>query len=158
MILQNMIKFLKYIAIASLMMLSVSCEEEQKEIPEPILEVTPNNIEGIWQLTEWRGEALPEGRYFYIVLERKDCLFTTYENTASFGVHKETGYYNIIQNDSVEGAIIRGLKDCSMGEEWNHQYIVSDLTSGKMTWTVIDDLEDISIYTRIEALPEFITE
>ncbi len=153
-----MIKFLKYIAIASLLVLSVGCQEDHVA-PEPeFLDVTPSNIEGVWQLTQWRGEDLPEGRYFYIVLERTDCLFTTYENTSSFGVHKETGYYNILTDEYTGVAVIRGLYDYTMGEEWNHQYVVYGLTDMKMEWAVVGDPEDVSLYTRIEALPDFLME
>ncbi len=154
-----MLKIFKYIAIAGLLTVFAGCRQmDLNDLSEPVLDVTPANIEGIWQLESWNGEELPEGRYFYIVLERKDCLFTTYENTASFTVHKETGYYNILEDESAGKKIIRGLYDYSMGTEWNHAYYVTDMTSDYMTWTVTDNSSDVSVFVRIEALPEFLAE
>ncbi len=153
-----MIKFFKYIVIAGLLALFTGCQDSYVEPVPEFLDVTPSNIEGVWQLTAWRGEALPEGRYFYIVLERTDCLFTTYENTASFGPHKETGYYNLIEDEYTGEVVIRGLYDYTMGEEWNHQYVVSSLTGINMDWTVVGDTDDISSFTRIDSLPDFLAE
>ncbi len=153
-----MMKFLKYAVIAGVVMMFAGCQKmDLNDLAEPTMDVSPANIEGIWMLESWNGEQLPEGRYFYIVLERKDCLFTTYENTASFTKHSETGYYKITEDESTGSKIIRGLYDYSMGTEWNHAYYVSDLTSGSMTWTVTDDPTDVSRYVRVDGLPEFLT-
>ncbi len=142
-------KFWKYCTIALMVLSMASCGEKEEPIVESYLEVTPNNIAGSWKLSSWKGEDLPEGLFFYIDLVRRDGLFTTYENMSSFSVHKESGYYKITTDESL-GAIIRGMRDNSMGSEWNHRYIVTELTSDRMVWTVTDDPEDVSVFVRCE--------
>ncbi len=149
----NMKTLLKYILTAFFALAFVSCVEPVDEVQEPVLPVTPTNIAGTWALTEWNGSELPDGRYFYIEFIRRDNLFKSYENTSSFDVHKETGYYSISIDESLGGAVIRGMLDNSMGQEWNHRYIVTDLTSKRMVWTVVGNPEDISVFTRIDSIP-----
>ncbi len=131
-----------------------SCTEKPvDELQEPILDVTPTNINGSWQLTEWNGTPLPDGRYFYIEFIRRDQLFKSYENTSSFDTHKETGYYSINIDESIGASVIRGMLDNSMGQEWNHRYIVTDLTSKRMVWTVVGNPSDVSVFTRVDSIP-----
>ncbi len=152
-------KLLKYLTIAILAAAFASCTEKQvdNDLSEPVLDVTPTNINGTWQLAEWNGEKLPEGRYFYIEFVRRGMLFTSYENTSSFEAHKETGEYNIIVDEALGGAVIVGKFDNAMGKEWNHRYIVTDLTENRMVWTVINNPEDVSVFTRVDSIPVEIT-
>ena len=46
-----------------------ACEKE--EMPIPALEVNYINLDGTWQLAEWRGAPLAEGAWLYIELDRK---------------------------------------------------------------------------------------
>ncbi len=150
-----MMRFLKYILLAGMLMIFAGCQKvDFNDQPEIVMDVTPANIEGIWKLDTWNDEKLPEGRYFYIQIERKDCLFTTYENTAGFTLHTETGYYKITEDESTGLKIIRGLYDYSMGTEWNHAYYVTGLSSNHMIWTVTDNPSDVSLFIRVESLPE----
>ncbi len=148
---------LKYVTIALTALLFASCEKPSNDLSEPVLEVTPTNINGSWQLTEWNGEKLPDGRYFYIEFIRRGTLFKSYENTSSFDVHRETGYYSITIDESLGGAVIRGMLDNSMGQEWNHRYIVTDLTATRMVWTVADNPSDVSVFERVDSIPAEIT-
>ncbi len=148
---------LKYITIAMMALAFASCEKPVEQSGEPVLPVTPTNINGTWQLSEWNGAALPEGRYFYIEFIRRDCLFKSYENTSSSEVHKETGTYNILVDEALGGSVIVGRYDNSMGREWNHRYIVTELTSNRMVWTVAGNSEDISVFTRTDSIPADIT-
>ncbi len=153
----NMRNFLKYLSIVITALAFASCEKPAEEPKEPVLDVTPTNIKGTWQLSEWNGEPLPEGRYFYIEFITRDRLFKSYENTSSSRPHKETGYYTITVDESIGASIIRGMLDNSMGREWNNRYIVTDLTSKRMVWTVTDNPEDISVFERVDSIPVEIT-
>ncbi len=149
---------LKFFLIALTALSLASCDKEPaKDLSEPPLAITPTNINGSWQLTEWNGAELPDGRYFYIEFIRRGMLFKSYENTSSAEVHKETGEYNILTDESLGGSVILGRFDNSMGQEWNHRYIVTSLTATRMVWTAADNPEDISVFTRIETIPSEIT-
>ncbi len=148
---------LKYVAFTFMALSFLSCEKPGEEsLPAEPLPVTPTNINGTWQLTEWKGSELPAGRYFYIEFIRRDNLFKSYENTSTYEVHKETGYYSITLDD-FGGSVIRGMLDNSMGQEWNHSYLVTDLYEDSMVWTVVDDPEDVSVFRRVDAIPVEIT-
>ncbi len=149
---------LKYLSIALLSFVFLSCDKEPvKDLSEPTLAVTPTNINGAWRLTEWNSAELPDGRYFYIEFIRRGMLYKSYENTSSAEVHKETGEYNILTDESLGGSVILGRFDNFMGQEWNHRYIVTGLTATRMVWTATDNPEDISVFERIEAIPSEIT-
>ncbi len=148
---KNTIKYLSIILAAFLLS---SCTEKQTEpVKESFLPVTPANISGSWQLTEWNGTALPEGRYFYIEFIRRDKTFASYENTSSHLTRKETGKFNILDDENSGSPVIAGRFDNSMGQEWNNRYIVTELTSKRMVWTVVGNPDDVSVYTRIDSIP-----
>ncbi len=150
-------QLLKYLTIALMAFAFSSCEKPVEEVQVQYLDVTPTNINGSWSLVEWNGAKLPEGRYFYIEFIRRDMLFKSYENTSSAEAHKETGYYSITVDESLGGAMIRGMLDNSMGQEWNHRYIVTELTADRMVWTVFNNHEDISVFERVDSIPVEIT-
>ncbi len=155
MIMKNL---LKYLTIALMALSLASCGKESvKDLEEPILDVTPTNINGSWQLVEWNGQSLPSDRYFYIEFIRRGMEFKSYENTSTAEVHKETGKYNIIIDESLGGAVIIGRLDNSMNQEWNHRYIVTDLTATRMVWTVSGNPDDISIFERVDSIPADLT-
>ncbi len=136
----------------------LSCDKEPvKDLSEPTLAVTPTNIDGTWKLVEWNGAALPQGRYFYIEFIRRGMEFKSYENTSTSEVHKETGRYNILTDESLGGSVILGRFDNAMGAEWNNRYLVTELTSGRMVWTVAGDPDDISVFERVDSIPAEIT-
>ena len=64
--------------------------------------------------------------------------------------------FAVIENDPELGAVIRGTYGTSEYDydEWSHRYIV-ELTAEQMRWTAKDDRADVSVYRRVEALPEF---
>ncbi len=151
-------QILKYLTIALMALSLASCTDKPGEPEkEPALPVTPTNINGTWQLVEWNGQALPESRYFYIEFIRRGSLFKSYENTASHGVHKETGVYDITIDESLGGAVITGKYDNFMEQGWDHSYIVTDLTATRMVWTVAGNPDDVSVYARIDSIPSDIT-
>lgn len=62
------------------------------------------------------------------------------------------GIYTL-EYDENEGNTITGLYDHASGF-WNHIYRIDRFTEESMTWIVKDDLSDISVYTRCEAVPD----
>ncbi len=149
---------LKYLTLVFTAFALLSCGKEPvKEVPEPLLDVTPTNINGTWQLVEWNGTALPDGRYFYIEFIRRGMEYKSYENTSTSDVHKETGRYNILTDEALGGSVILGRFDNAMGAEWNNRYLVTELTAVRMVWTVVGNPEDISVFERIDRIPAEIT-
>ena len=57
-----------------------------------------------------------------------------------------------MEYDEDWGNIISGEYDYWMGE-WNSSYIVTELRSDSMIWTVKDDSGDISVYIRCAEVP-----
>ena len=47
----------------------------------PFLDVTPNNISGVWRMESYDdGVKLAEGSYYYIVFDRAERTFVSYDN------------------------------------------------------------------------------
>lgn len=142
---------MRFAACALLVLAGGACNDD-KSYADPGLEVTPHNLAGVWQLTESTSGPLAQGSYVYIEFTRRDQLFTLYQNLDSFSARRITGRYSTYTDEEL-GALIRGQYDHGIGD-WNHRYIVRDLTESRMTWIAQDDPNDISIYVRCEAVPE----
>lgn len=141
---------LKLMTVLGLFLCLFSCKEE---VPvEPSLEVTPANIDGVWQLSEWDGQALGENTYCYVIFHRKDKTFEMYQKFDSMYARYITGTFSI-EKDPYVGYVISGVYDYENGD-WNNEYVVTDLfKSGSMTWTVKDG-EEVTKYVRCESVPE----
>ncbi len=149
---------LKHLTLALTALALLSCGKEPvKDLSEPTLAVTPTNIDGFWQLVEWNGQPLPDGRFFYIEFIRRGMEFKSYENTSTSVVHKETGRYNILTDEALGGSVILGRFDNALDAEWNNRYLVTDLTAVRMVWTVVGNPDDISVFERIDSIPAEIT-
>ena len=135
-----------------MLLTAVSCSKDT-ETAAPVLDVTAHNISGTWTLASWSGGEPAEGTYVYIEFTRRDQLFTIYDNMGSFSARRRTGRYNITVDDTIGAAVIRGLYDYSAGD-WQHRYIVTGLTATQMTWTAVDDPDDVSVYRRVDAVPQ----
>ena len=100
-----------------------------KDNEEPVVYETVNyaTINGTWMLTEM------------------------YDNMGSMYSHKSTGTFEITEDDEI-GYILTGEYDFSH-DAWK-EYVVSEMTAETMKWTVKDDAEDISVYTRCAEIPE----
>lgn len=124
------------------------CSDDNKSLNEALLDVTPHNIAGSWQLESWSGKTLAPASYVYVEFTRADRTFAIYQNIDSMGdCRLLTGRYNI-EIDAATGAVIRGQYD--YGDVWAHRYIVTDLTADRMVWTATDDCNDVSVYVRAE--------
>ena len=122
---------------------------DTKEYVEPQLEVTPNNLAGVWELKSWHnGLSLAEGSYVYVELIRKDSRFNLYQNIDSFSTRLLTGSF-AVELDEELGAVLRGMYDFD-GGEWGHRYIVKSLTAKEMIWVAKDDPSEVSVYVRSE--------
>lgn len=114
------------------------------------LDVTPNNISGVWRMDSYdNGVKLPEGCYYYIVFDRAERTFVTYDNLGSMEAYKNSGRYDIVTDGA---AVIRGIYDYGRGD-WEHEYYVRNLTSDSMVWVATDDESVKQVYVRA-SLPE----
>ena len=119
---------------------------------EPQLDVTPYNMAGCWSVSLWNGLELDQSSYVYLNLIRKERTFEMYDNLNSFSTHKTTGEYNIYTDDE-RGAMIRGRYDYGNGD-WNHRYMVKSLTATQMVWVAADDESIVTLYERVESIPD----
>ena len=148
-------RFLKTIALMLVLTGVFSCSPEEDLTPQS-LEVTPNNISGVWKLADVNGQALPEGVYCYIEFVRRDRTFTMYQKFDSMYPRTITGTFVLEDEDDANPmrAIISGTYHYGMGT-WNHTYLISELTEeGTMLWTATDDETDVCLYQKCEELPE----
>lgn len=139
-------KLIKLTMAVAALLVMFACTDKI-ETPK-YLDVTPNNISGSWRLESSCGQALAEGTYVYIDFDRKERSFEMFQNTDSFSTRYITGRY-FIYTDAEAGAIIRGDYNYGNGE-WAHRYVVSDLTSKRMTWTALDNSDYVDVYVRCE--------
>ena len=138
---------------ALFIMFAVGFAACDKDNEEPVVYETVNyaTINGTWMLTELNGKALEEGQYVYITFNRKEHTFEMYDNMGSMYSHKSTGTFEITEDDEL-GYVLTGEYDFSR-DPWK-EYIVSEMTDETMKWTVKDDAEDVSVYTRCAEVPE----
>ena len=145
----------KFLVVVTAMVSAAACSKPNDTVSD-YLDVTANNIKGVWRMTSYdNGSQFAEGDYYYISFNRADRTFVSYDNTGSMGVYKTTGRYDII----VDGAaIIYGDYDNGLGpKDWEHRYYVRDLTNNSMVWVAVDDESIVQTYVRAE-LPEWISE
>ena len=85
----------KLTALAVFLCCLVSCDDDEPIIPT--LEVTPANLNGTWELSEWNGTPLAEGTYCYVVFNRKE-----HENDVNKYIRCEKVPENIIAEAKVD--------------------------------------------------------
>ena len=145
----------RYLTAIFALLAICSCNREQEPIANPLLDVTPTNIEGIWMLESFdNGKSLADGCFVYIEFFRTDSSYNLYQNLNSMYTEVKSGSY-FVETDPELGAVIRG----NYGTEeynyfdWSHRYIVT-LTADTMRWIAKDDQENVSTYVRVDSLPE----
>ena len=132
-----------------------SCNNNNYEQTETLIDVTPTSLAGVWMLESYdNGKNLAEGNFVYIEFVRSDRSYTLYQNVGSMYTQTMSGNYSI-ETDPNYGAIIRGNYGASDHNyfDWSHRYIVS-MTADRMRWQAKDDAENVSVYVRVESLPE----
>ncbi len=151
---------MKRIAIIfAVLMAAVSC---QKPAEDPIvrLDVNYNNISGSWKLVTFDGNKLDGGVFQYINFERKAVSFQLrefqeYSNIDSQYPVRKIGRYELSETEDGSD-LIRGLYPDELSREWNHSYVITDLTESTMTWTAEDDPAIVNVYERAEIPSEIL--
>lgn len=110
------------------------------EIP---MEITPNNIAGVWELKSWSNSAEPPVVYLEFI--RKDRKYRMYQHFESMYPRLITGTYKIDENT------LTGKYDY-INEYWSNEYTI-ELYQNTMVLTVKDDAADRQIYVRVSEVP-----
>lgn len=146
---RDMKRFLELVMVICAAMAMVSCEKSWSA-GNDFLDVTPNNISGVWRLESYdNGVKLAEGSYYYIDFVRKDKTFVTYDNLSSMEMRKRSGRFDIVTDGAT---VIFGMYDYGQGD-WEHRYYVRNLTNDSMVWVATDDESISYVYVRAE-LPD----
>ena len=128
-------RFLGFAMVFVAALVLSSCEKEGG-VSNEYLDVTPNNISGVWRVESFdNGVELNENTYRYIEFKRKGKSFVSYDNLGSMEVQKRSGRFDITTDGA---AVIRGQYNFGQGD-WEHSYYVRDLTKERMVWVAIDD-------------------
>ena len=92
-----------------------ACSDDDEAYVSP-LEVTPNNLSGIWELHEWSGSD-SEAPVVYIEFIRKDRKFKIYQKFDSMYPRVITGTYTI-EKDDYKVVTLSGKYDNGTGNIW----------------------------------------
>ena len=65
--------------------------------------------------------------------------------------HHTTGSFTLTEDDDY-GILLSGIYDYS-DVEWG-DYIVTEMTENTMKWSRKDNIGDVSVYTRVSAVPD----
>ena len=145
-------RYFKLLFLAVMSIIAIGCEksviDNEQPLPEP--EVTYEAMDGAWQLTEWRGEALSDQTFLYIAFDDETRRFEMWDNLGSMYTQQRAGRYSISTNTKGE-YILCGTYDNGVGD-WNAEYVVSiDQEATEMVWRSEDET---SIFCRIAEIPE----
>ena len=144
----------RYLTILFAALILCSCNNTN-EPTEVLVDVTPTNLAGVWMLESFdNGKSLADGDFVYIEFVRTDRSYTLYQSVGSMYTQTMTGNY-FIEIDPAYGAIIRGNYGTDEYNyfDWSHRYIVT-MTADRMRWVAKDDEQNVSVYVRVDALPE----
>lgn len=133
--------FLKTMALMLVLTGFSACTPDEDLTPQS-LEVTYNNVSGVWALSEVNGERLPEELYCYIDFVRKDRTYTMYQKFDSMYPRRITGSFTITE-DEYKGYILDGKYYYGTGD-WNNAYIVKNLLEESML--LVADSENGAVY------------
>lgn len=136
---------------AALCLFTVSCEKEPVDPVEPQLVPSEAAVAGVWELTGHSLAVRGSTPFMYIVLERSEMTFTMYSNVNSGATQVRTGTFSLSGKNGEY--TITGIYDHG-GGFWNNDYLITGLTAREMEWTVSDNPEDVSVFTRVDAVPE----
>ena len=84
----------RYITLLFAALTLCSCVKNETEQSEPLVDVTPVNLAGVWMLTSFDGGAtLQESDYVYICFDRSDRTYTIYQNIGTMYCEVKSGRY-----------------------------------------------------------------
>lgn len=126
-------------------------QREINDLSQPSVAVTYSLIDGAWQMVEWQGKPLAEGLYLYVEFDRTEQHFEMWENIGSMYARNTKGSFRIEQ-DEYDRYILCGTYDYGVGD-WNDEYEVTATSENEMIWRSTTT-QEVSIYHRIEAIPE----
>ena len=115
------------------------------------LEVTPNNIAGVWKLQSWSGADDLSGVEVYLELIRKDRLFNLYEKGLSTMYPTTADGTFTLSKDYYKGDIIT-IKYNVPTEIHKNDYRITALDENKLV-LVLDGTDDTSVYERVDEVP-----
>lgn len=144
----------KFTLLCVMLLLVVSCDKTQEESAVAYLEVNYASLNGTWRLSDWNGQEWTEKdgeTYVYITFNRKEHTFEMYDNVGSMYSHHTTGSFTLTEDDDY-GMLLSGIYDYS-DVEWG-DYIITEMTENTMKWSRKDNLDDVSVYTRVSAIPD----
>ena len=152
---QNMKKIIRTLSLIALslsvFLAASSCTKDKGPEQETFLEVNASNMAGSWKLFSINSEELMGGTYLHIDFVRNSRTYTLTTNLDSFGdgVHELTGGFSLY-TDPASGTVIRGFYDHmdAASKDWNHRYVVSDLTEDSMVWTALEDASYVQVFHR----------
>lgn len=142
--------FFKLMLLSLLLLPLQGCSNDDEAMIPTVLpvEVTPNNISGIWKLKSWSGSS--QTPVVYLELIRRDRKFKIYQHYDSMYPRLITGTFTL-ESDYYKGTIISGKYDYDSGF-WNNDYIVT-LYSNSMVLTVDGNSSEVQVYTRVSEIP-----
>lgn len=144
---------LKLMLLALMVLPFQSCSDDDDTTPTAVkLEVTPNNVSGIWQLAEWSGAS--EVPVVYLELIRKDRIFKEYQSIGSMYTQVKTGKFTL-EKDEKKGDIMSGRYDYSYDAEsgkWAHDYLV-EVYADKMILVADDESAERQVFVRVAEIP-----
>ena len=144
----------RYLTILFAALVLCSCNNTN-EPTEVLVDVTPTNLAGVWMLESFdNGKSLADGDFVYIEFVRTDRSYTLYQSVGSMYTQTMTGNY-FIEIDPAYVSIISGNYGTDEYNyfDWSHRYIVT-MTADRMRWVAKDDEQNVSVYVRVDALPE----
>ncbi len=143
-------KIVKFAMVLFVVLTAMACSNNDN-IGNDYLDVTANNISGVWKMESYdNGSTGVEGSYYYITFNRKERSFVSYDNLNSMEAVRRSGKFDIVTN---EAAVIYGVYD--FGGDWEYRYYVRELTKERMVWVAVGDESLVQVYVRAE-LPEWL--
>ncbi len=136
------------------LMAAIACEKTTETVEK--LKVTYNDVAGSWKLVSFdEGNNIGDGTFHYINLDRRTKEFQTYSNLNSQYPVRKIGEYQLSETEEGDN-IIRGLYTMEVSKEWDHKYVITELTEDRMVWVAQDDNGIVNVYVRAEIPEEII--
>lgn len=143
---------LKFLLLCLMVLPFQACSDDDGAPLSPDLnpvEVTPNNISGVWKLQSWNDseEQVP---VVYLELIRRDRKFNLYQWFDSMYPSLKTGTFSL-ETDEDDVTTLKGKYNYSSGP-WNNDYIVT-LFANRMVLVTDNELGEVQEFVRVSEVP-----